>query len=150
MDKVYRKYKEQEQGTNPQRLMEELGLDSAEGDTLGMGVIRKEVDLTNEEKQYLLAVERGDMAKVRNYLDEAQIYFNININCVDPLGRSALLIAIENENIEMISVLLAYNLELGDSILHAISEENVEAVELILMHQTMNARKDLSVSDVFF
>ncbi|XP_064637834.1 transient receptor potential-gamma protein-like isoform X2 [Lineus longissimus] len=139
------KYKEQEQGTNPQRLMEELGLDNTEGDTLGMGVIRKEADLSNEEKQYLLAVERGDMAKARNFLDEAQIYFNININCVDPLGRTALLIAIENENIEMIHLLLGYNVELGDAILHAISEENVEAVEMLLLHQSMNAKKDLSL-----
>ena len=57
------------------------------------------------------------------------------MNCVDPLGRSALLIAIENENIEMIEVLLNYNVEVGDSLLHAINEENVEAVELILNHE---------------
>ncbi|XP_074650440.1 transient receptor potential-gamma protein-like [Tubulanus polymorphus] len=142
MDKVYKEYKKQ---MNPEKLMQELGIELNEGsDTLGMGVIRKEIDLTNEERQYLLAVERGDMARARNFLDEAQIYFNININCVDPLGRTALHIAIENENIEMIEVLLSYNVELADALLHAINEENVEAVELLLSHQSQRKGKDLS------
>ena len=63
---------------------------------------------------------------------------------MDPLGRTALHIAIENENIEMIELLLAYNVELGDALLHAINEENVEAVEMILVHQHSN-KKDLKV-----
>ena len=74
-----------------------------------------------------------------------QVYLNINVNCVDPLGRTAILIAIENENIEMIEMLLSCNVELGDALLHAINEENVEAVELLLRYQTGN-KKDLSVS----
>ena len=144
MDKVYKKYKEAKM--NPQKLMDELGIDvSHEGDNLGMGIVRKETDLNNDEKQFLLAVERGDIPTARHSLEESQIYFNININCVDPLGRTALLIAIENENIEMIELLLGFNVELGDSLLHAINEENVEAVEMLLAHQTHN-KKDLSVS----
>ena len=105
----------------------------------------QETDLNNDEKQFLLAVERGDIPTARHFMEESQIYFNININCVDPLGRTALLIAIENENIEMIELLLIYNVELGDALLHAISEENVEAVEMLLAHQQTN-KKDLSVS----
>ncbi len=156
MDKVYKKYKEMKM--NPGKMMEELGIDLAtEGvpgggsgphaagdDQLGMGIVRKETDLNNDEKQFLLAVERGDIPTARHFLDESQIYFNININCVDPLGRTALLIAIENENIEMIEVLLSFNVELGDALLHAINEENVEAVEMLLVHQ--QHKKDLSVS----
>ncbi|XP_064607916.1 transient receptor potential-gamma protein-like [Liolophura sinensis] len=132
MDKVYRLYRDSLM--NPQRLMDELGMDQ-EGDSLGMGVIRKELDLTNEEKQYLLAVERGDIPSTRQYLNSMHITNSININCVDPLGRTALLIAIENENVEMIELLLSHNVEIGDALLHAINEENVEAVELILVHQ---------------
>ncbi len=30
----------------------------------------------------------------------------LNINCCDPLGRSALLMAIDNENLEMVDLLL--------------------------------------------
>ena len=143
MDKVYRKYLEASK--NPQKLMDELGIDATEADSLGVSVVRKETDLNNEEKQFLLAVERGDIPKTKHFLEESQIYFNINMNCVDPLGRTALLIAIENENIEMIELLLVYKVELGDALLHAINEENVEAVELLLAHQSSN-KKDLSVS----
>ena len=64
---------------------------------------------------------------------------------MDPLGRTALHIAIENENIEMIELLLSFNVELGDALLHAINEENVEAVELLLLHQNNN-KKNLKVT----
>lgn len=30
----------------------------------------------------------------------------INMNCVDPLGRTAMLMAIDNENMEMLELLL--------------------------------------------
>ena len=63
--------------------------------------------------------------------------------------RSALLIAIDNENIEMIELLLSARVELGDALLHAIDEENVEAVELLLKaHQQQSGKKNLQVSDV--
>ncbi|XP_055340739.1 transient receptor potential-gamma protein-like isoform X2 [Paramacrobiotus metropolitanus] len=114
--------------------------------------IRREPQLTPDEKQFLLFVERGDMAKTRRKLprlpgdepfedDDANPNLPpipripININCTDPLGRTALHIAIENENIEMVELLLQHNAEVGDSLLHAINEENVEAVELILLHE---------------
>ena len=70
---------------------------------------------------------------------------NININCVDPLGRTALLIAIENENIEMIEMLLRSSVEIGDALLHAINEENVEAVELLLNHQVQTKGEEVSL-----
>jgi len=67
------------------------------------------------------------------------------VNCVDAFGRTALLIAIENDNAELIQLLLKQpNVELGDSLLHAISEDNVTAVELLLAHQT-TSKKDLRV-----
>lgn len=50
-------------------------------------------------------------------------------------GRSALHIAIENENSEMLMLLLENNAEVGETLLHAINEENVEAVEMILEHE---------------
>ena len=140
MDKVYRVYKESL--LNPARLMDELGVEDSI-DALGMGIIRKEVDLTNEEKQFLLAVERGDIPSTRQILSQVHVT-NININCVDPLGRTALLIAIENENIEMIEMLLASGAEIGDALLHAINEENVEAVELLLNHQVNTKGEEVS------
>lgn len=55
-----------------------------------------------------------------------------NINCRDPLGRSALMIAIDNENLEMVEILVDHCDNTYDALLHAISEEFVEAVEVLL------------------
>ena len=59
----------------------------------------------------------------------------INIDCVDPLGRTALLMAIDNENLEMVELLLENKVETKDALLHAINEEFVEAVEVLLDHE---------------
>ena len=60
---------------------------------------------------------------------------SINIQCIDPLGRTALLMAIDNENLEMIELLLEFKVETKDALLHAIHEEYVEAVEVLLDHE---------------
>lgn len=54
---------------------------------------------------------------------------------MDPLNRSALISAIENENIELIRILLEFGIKVKDALLHAISEEYVEAVEMLLYHE---------------
>lgn len=61
-----------------------------------------------------------------------------SINCVDPLNRSALIAAIENENIELIRLLLDAGIQVKDALLHAISEEYVEAVETLLYYEETN------------
>lgn len=86
--------------------------------------------LTLFEKSFLLAVERGDLGGVQRMLSKTPEDFNLN--CADPLGRSALLMAIDNENLDMIFVLLDRGVEMRDALLHAINEEFVEAVELLL------------------
>lgn len=67
----------------------------------------QDVVLTQTEKKFLLSAERGDCSTVREiirkYSDQPEEF---NINCVDPLMRSALISAIENENIELIKLLL--------------------------------------------
>ncbi|XP_054291053.1 transient receptor potential protein-like [Macrosteles quadrilineatus] len=90
-------------------------------------------NLNAMEKRFLLLVERGDVASVKRLLDENKDHPELlNINCVDPLNRSALIAAIENENIDLIRLLLDYNIKVKDSLLHAIKEEYVEAVEILL------------------
>jgi transient receptor potential cation channel subfamily C protein 4 len=61
--------------------------------------------------------------------------------------RSALLIAIDNENVEMIQLLVEHEVELGDSLLHAIEEENVDAVELLLQAHQRQQQKQTSDKD---
>nr|ACD69414.1 transient receptor potential channel gamma [Spodoptera littoralis] len=90
--------------------------------------------LSLEEKKFL-AVERGDIASTRRPLQKAGATENINVNCVDPLGRIALLMAIDNENLEMVELLINDNDDTKDALLHAISEEFVEAVFVLLDHE---------------
>uniref|UniRef100_A0A3Q2DW77 Transient receptor potential cation channel subfamily C member 4 n=1 Tax=Cyprinodon variegatus TaxID=28743 RepID=A0A3Q2DW77_CYPVA len=116
---------------------------SSYNDRLPLRIVRAEAELSPMEKVYLGAVERGDYASVKQALDEAEIYFRININCIDPLGRTALLIAIENENLEIIELLLSYNIHLGDALLHAIRKEVVGAVELLLNHKKPRGEKQI-------
>uniref|UniRef100_A0A7N6ABM6 Transient receptor ion channel domain-containing protein n=1 Tax=Anabas testudineus TaxID=64144 RepID=A0A7N6ABM6_ANATE len=104
-------------------------------DRIPLRIVRAESELSPLEKAYLGAVEKGDYASVKHALEEAEIYFKININCIDPLGRTALLIAIENENLEIIELLLSFNVYVGDALLHAIRKEVVGAVELLLNHK---------------
>nr|AOR81465.1 transient receptor potential [Nilaparvata lugens] len=95
--------------------------------------LQEEYSLTQIEKRFLLLAERGDCASVKRLLEE---YKNspevLNLNCVDPLNRSALIAAIENENVELINILLDHNIKVKDALLHAIKEEYVEAVEILL------------------
>ncbi|XP_052749802.1 transient receptor potential protein [Galleria mellonella] len=92
-----------------------------------------EKPLTREEKTYLLHADRGDYNTVKRLIDQYAANPDIlDINCVDPLNRSALIAAIENENIELIKLLLDAGIMVKDALLHAIKEEYVEAVELLL------------------
>ncbi|XP_023607035.1 short transient receptor potential channel 4 isoform X5 [Myotis lucifugus] len=110
-------------------------------DRIPLRIVRAESELSPSEKAYLNAVEKGDYASVKRALEEAEIYFKININCIDPLGRTALLIAIENENLELIELLLSFNVYVGDALLHAIRKEVVGAVELLLNHKKPSGEK---------
>ncbi|MBN3278346.1 TRPC5 protein, partial [Polyodon spathula] len=113
-------------------------------DRIPLQIVRAEAELSPQEKAYLIAVEKGDYASVKQALEEAEIYYNININCMDPLGRSALLIAIENENLEIMELQLSHNIYVGDALLYAIRKEVVGAVELLLSHRKPSGEKQVS------
>ncbi|XP_056397459.1 short transient receptor potential channel 5 [Hyla sarda] len=112
-------------------------------DRIPLQIVRAEAELSQEEKAYLIAVEKGDYASVKHALEEAEIYYNININCMDPLGRSALLIAIENENLEIMELLLSHSVYVGDALLYAIRKEVVGAVELLLSYRRPSGEKQV-------
>ena len=69
--------------------------------------------LTPDEKNFLLSVERGDTAGAQAIISalgkRPQIF---DVNCVDPLGRSALIIAVENENLDMMVMLVQNGIKL--------------------------------------
>lgn len=90
--------------------------------------------LTNQERKFMLNAERGDCASVAKIVElnnggKSDIF---DINCKDPLGRTALSIAIINENPELMDILLEAGIKTYDSLLLAIDEEYVEGVEILL------------------
>jgi transient-receptor-potential-like protein len=58
-----------------------------------------------------------------------------NINCRDPLGRTALNLAIDAEDLSMVELLVVMGVETNDALLHAISVGFVEGVELLLEYE---------------
>ncbi|KAK1130897.1 hypothetical protein K0M31_017201 [Melipona bicolor] len=97
--------------------------------------------LNIEEKKYLLAVERGDLANVKRFIQFANKGGvngkSLDINCVDSLGRGALSLAIDAENLAMVELLIVMGVETKDALLRAIDQEFVEAVELLLEHEEL-------------
>lgn len=69
---------------------------------------------------------------LKSILKQFQESSHININTTDSLGRSALMIAIDNENLEIVELLVDHCDNTYDALLHAISVEFVEAVEVLL------------------
>lgn len=62
---------------------------------------------------FLLNVERGDLAYIKKIVSALGKKKHIfDLNCSDPLGRSGLVIAIENENLEMMQFLLEAGIEI--------------------------------------
>lgn len=76
MDHLCRKYVQFEPaaGTEAQA-MADVCVDLAElcGDRLGGGLVRQEAELTSDERQYLMSVERGDTPSVLHLLQEAKV-----------------------------------------------------------------------------
>lgn len=56
---------------------------------------------------------------------------------MDSFGRGALTIAIDQENLEMVELLVVMGVNTKDMLLHAIDVEFVEAVELLLEHEEL-------------
>lgn len=64
---------------------------------------------------------RGDVSTSKNIISAMIKRTNLfDINCVDPLGRSALIIAVENENLDLIDMLLDQGIKTKDALLVAI------------------------------
>jgi len=74
----------------------------------------------------------------------------ININCIDPLGKGALSIAIDGENLEMVQLLIVMGVETKEALLHSIDVGFVEAAELLLEHEELIHKEgELYVSPSF-
>ncbi|KAM8954079.1 short transient receptor potential channel 1 isoform 2-T2 [Pelodytes ibericus] len=92
-------------------------------------------ETTLDEKLFLLACEKGDYYMVKKLLEENSCSDDLNINSVDVLGRNAITIAIENENLDILQLLLDHGCQSTDALLVAIDSEVVGAVDILLNHR---------------
>uniref|UniRef100_A0A665X9S9 Short transient receptor potential channel 1 n=1 Tax=Echeneis naucrates TaxID=173247 RepID=A0A665X9S9_ECHNA len=97
-------------------------------------------ETTLDEKLFLLACEKGDYYMVKKLLEENR-QGELNINCVDVLGRDAVTIAIENENLDILQLLLEHGCQATDALLVAIDSEVVGAVDILLNHRPRRSSK---------
>ncbi|KAG7487504.1 hypothetical protein MATL_G00024290 [Megalops atlanticus] len=97
-------------------------------------------ETTLDEKLFLLACEKGDYYMVKKLLEEKK-HGELNINCVDVLGRDAVTIAIENENLDILQLLLEHGCQATDALLVAIDSEVVGAVDILLNHRPRRSSK---------
>ncbi|XP_032831183.1 short transient receptor potential channel 1 isoform X1 [Petromyzon marinus] len=97
-------------------------------------------DTTIDEKIFLLACEKGDYYMVRRLLEERG-RSGLNVDCLDVLGRSAVNISIENENLDVLMLLLQHSCQANDALLVAIDAGVVGAVDILLNHRPRRASK---------
>ncbi|KAG7457147.1 hypothetical protein MATL_G00243470 [Megalops atlanticus] len=97
-------------------------------------------ETTLDEKLFLLACEKGDRYMVSRLLEERH-NIGLNIDCMDVLGRSAVTLSIENENLDVLQLLLEHGCETTDALLVAIDSGVVGAVDILLNHRPRRSGK---------
>ncbi|GFN81520.1 transient-receptor-potential-like protein [Plakobranchus ocellatus] len=91
-----------------------------------------------QERAFLDAVEKGDLPSVARWLSGGPGRGPVSVNCTDMLGRSAIQIAVDNENIELVELLLKQEgVKIGDALLYAIREGVYRIVEMLIEHPSI-------------
>ncbi|XP_064609759.1 transient-receptor-potential-like protein [Liolophura sinensis] len=89
-----------------------------------------------KERLFLEAAEKGDKHSMIRCLQGPN---PVNVNCTNMLGRSAIQIAVDNENIEIVEVLLKQDgVKIGDALLYAIREGVYRIVEMLIDHPSIS------------
>ncbi|XP_018319395.1 short transient receptor potential channel 5-like [Agrilus planipennis] len=84
--------------------------------------------LQENEKKFLEAVDSGDTKEAHKHLASG-----VNVNCINFQGITALHIAVQNEDYEMVEFLLKEkDIEIGDSVLIAIRDNYIDIVKMLL------------------
>ncbi|XP_072171069.1 transient-receptor-potential-like protein [Diadema setosum] len=92
--------------------------------------------ITPKEREFLEAAEKGDKASIVRCLQGEN---PVNVNVSNLLGRSALQMAVDNENLEIVELLLAQpDVEIGDALLQAIREGVYRMVEMMVNHPSIS------------
>ncbi|CAB3237140.1 unnamed protein product [Arctia plantaginis] len=86
--------------------------------------------LQASEEEFFQLVSEDDVSAVQQYLED---HLALNINCVNFQGISAIHIAVQNRSEAMVEFLLKYpNLEIGDSVLHAVRDNSIKILVMLL------------------
>ncbi|MGH0145671.1 UNVERIFIED_CONTAM: hypothetical protein FKN15_015306 [Acipenser sinensis] len=138
----YRALKDVREVKDETNLDEKLFLLACEKDKyLALKDVREVKEETNlDEKLFLLACEKGDYYMVKKLLEEKR-HSELNINCVDVLGRNAVTISIMNENLDILQLLLEHGCQTTDALLVAIDSEVVGAVDILFNHRPSGSSK---------
>ncbi|CAL1532323.1 unnamed protein product [Lymnaea stagnalis] len=105
------------------------------------------------EEEFLHAAEFGDIPNVKRILAN---YADLNIDCIDALGRTALRLAVKNEHLEVVEVLLEKSNQhhIYEAVLQAISAGHTQIAETILKHrrylEMWKERRKLGDTDGFY
>ncbi|XP_077985316.1 short transient receptor potential channel 4-like [Glandiceps talaboti] len=94
------------------------------------------------EQVYLAAIEHGDVQRIEHALRHQQI---INVNTIDREGRNAIEIALESGHLEVVKLLLMYNVQVGDALLRAVDIQFSKAVELLCDHNKTLQKQDIDI-----
>lgn len=88
-----------------------------------------------QERFFLDAAEKGDKHTMIRCLQGPN---PVNVNCTNMLGRSAIQIAVDNENTEIVELLLKQEgVKIGDAVLYAIREGVYKIVEMLIDHPSV-------------
>ncbi|CAL8079446.1 unnamed protein product [Calicophoron daubneyi] len=105
------------------------------GYTTALGPLLEKRTLHPLERVFLEAAENGDKSTVARCLSFRD---KVNVNCVNMLGRTAIQIAVDNENIEIVELLLKQpGIKIGDALLYAIQEGVYRIVEMLINHPSI-------------
>ncbi|XP_076464223.1 short transient receptor potential channel 7-like [Babylonia areolata] len=108
---------------------------------------------TSDEVAFLRAVEMSDISTARRLLAGNPA---LNVDVIDALGRTALRLAVRNENRELVELLVEHcnSQNIQQAVLQAISEDHTSIAELILKHpcflEICRKRQRLGDTDGFF
>ena len=90
-----------------------------------------------QERLFFEAVERGDKHTMARCLQGNKA---VNVNARNMMGRSAIQIAVDNENVEIVELLLKQRgIQIADALLYAVREGVYRIVEMLIDHPTISA-----------
>ena len=101
-------------------------LNAERGDCASVAkIIEQQAALTEQGQQAVRDTSQDSLGGCGgpSNCDNMQQLSSLDINCTDPLGRTALSIAIINENPELMEILLEAGIQTRDSLLLAIDEQ---------------------------